>query len=147
MSHLLASRWGDSGIKRECFLQQFSHSQQAVCHLRGGPLVLPRCIKDKRIKPLVLAPLSLAILLNLASHKCSFPDGISKLHLWRDVLVSAEETTKVARVFTAIILDQLGRWRWTWGVQIRDCLRGNFDEQFCKGIKSWRIPAGETESG
>lgn len=73
-------------------------------------MVLSRCIKDKRIKPLVLAPLSLAILLNLASHECPFPDGISKLHLWRgDVLVSAEETTKVARVFTAIIFDELGQ--------------------------------------
>lgn len=110
MSRLLSSRRGDSERKRECFLQQFPHSQQAVCHLRGGPLVLPRCVKDKRIKPLVLAPLSLAILLNLASHKCCFPDGISKLHLWRgDVLVSAEGTTKVARVFTAIIFDQLGQ--------------------------------------
>jgi len=74
--------------KQERFLQQFSHSKQAFCHLSGGPLVLPRCIKDKGIQSLVLASPLLAIVLNLASHESSFSDRISKLYPWR------EEATK-----------------------------------------------------
>lgn len=95
-------------------------------------------MEDKGIKPLVQASL-LAILPNLASHW--FLQWYFKA---LPVERRAEESTKVARVFTEVIFDQLGQLGVELGTQIRDCVWANSDE-FCKGINQWRIPSGESE--
>lgn len=70
------------------------------------PLVLPRCIKDKKVKSLVLAHPSLTNLLNLASNKYCSSEGISKLYLQRE---GQKRDNKIARAFTAVIFEQLGQ--------------------------------------